>query len=51
MFCLISSTLFQGHIREGKCHIALGDPQAAIRSYNTALQLDSDNQMAKKEVS
>ena len=23
----------QGHIREAKCHIALGDPIAAIRSY------------------
>jgi len=41
----------QGYLREGKCHIALGDPSAAVRSYQTVLELDPENQTVKKDVS
>ena len=43
-------SLFQGYLREGKCHMALGDPSAAIRCYNHVLQIEKNNSQAKSEV-
>ncbi|XP_052813465.1 dnaJ homolog subfamily C member 7-like [Mya arenaria] len=46
----IDSTFVKGHLREGKCQIVMGDPSAAIRSYNTALELDPENKTAQTEL-
>lgn len=40
----------KGYLREAKCHMALGDPQASIRSYNQVLQLEPTNAVGKKEL-
>lgn len=42
--------VLQGFMREGKCHLSLGDPSSAMRAYNRVLQLEPKNQAAKKEV-
>ncbi len=43
--------LFQGHFREGKCHLLMGETAAAICSYEKVLQIDSHNTAAKNDVS
>ncbi|XP_052235097.1 dnaJ homolog subfamily C member 7-like isoform X3 [Dreissena polymorpha] len=40
----------KGFMREGKCHLSLGDPSSAMRAYNRVLQLEPKNQAAKKEL-
>jgi len=39
----------KGYMREGKCHLVLGDPKSAIRSYQMALQLEPGNEAATAE--
>ncbi|XP_029649856.1 dnaJ homolog subfamily C member 7 isoform X1 [Octopus sinensis] len=46
----LDNTFLKGHLREGKCHMMLGDTCAALRSYETVLQLDPTNATARKEV-
>ncbi|RUS76852.1 hypothetical protein EGW08_015385 [Elysia chlorotica] len=39
----------KGYLREGKCHLALGSPVAALRSYRHALEIEPNNTIAQKE--
>ncbi|KAH0516036.1 DnaJ-like protein subfamily C member 7 [Microtus ochrogaster] len=39
----------QGHLREGKCHLSLGNAMAACRSSQRALELDHKNAQAQQE--
>jgi len=41
----------QGHLREAKCHLAMGEIATAIVAYNKVLQLEPQNSAAKTEVS
>ena len=41
----------QGHLREAKCHLVMGETVAALMSYQKVLQLDPNNNMAQTEVS
>ena len=38
-------------MREGKCHMSMGEASAAVRSYQVALQLDPQSAAAQREVS
>ena len=38
-------------MREGKCHLALGDAMAAERSYKRVLDLEKGNEVALDDVS
>ncbi|PVD39415.1 hypothetical protein C0Q70_02045 [Pomacea canaliculata] len=40
----------KGYIREGKCHMALGNALAASKSFNHALELEADNSVVLAEV-
>lgn len=40
----------QGHLREGKCHLSLGNAVAAIRCFRKVLELEPSNRDAHKEV-
>lgn len=40
----------QGHLREGKCHLSLGNAMAAIRCFQKVLELEPSNREAHKEV-
>lgn len=40
----------QGHLREGKCHMSLGNAMAASRCFQKVLELDLNNKEAKQEV-
>lgn len=40
----------QGHLREGKCHLSLGNAVAAIRCFQKVLELEPSNRDAHKEV-
>ena len=42
--------MLQGHLREAKCHLAMGEAVAAIHSYDRVLNLDPNNNQAKNEV-
>ncbi|XP_033728700.1 dnaJ homolog subfamily C member 7-like isoform X1 [Pecten maximus] len=42
----IDSAFVKGYVREGKCHLALGDPVAAGRSYQQVLMLEPENSTA-----
>ncbi|CAG5121036.1 unnamed protein product [Candidula unifasciata] len=39
----------KGYLREGKCHLALGSPVAALRSYRHVLELEPHNTVAQTE--
>ncbi|KFO28527.1 DnaJ like protein subfamily C member 7 [Fukomys damarensis] len=39
----------RGHLREGKCHLSLGNAMAACRSFQRALELDHRNTQAQQE--
>ncbi|XP_013374742.1 PREDICTED: dnaJ homolog subfamily C member 7 isoform X4 [Chinchilla lanigera] len=39
----------RGHLREGKCHLSLGNAMAACRSFQRALELDHKNAQAQQE--
>ncbi|CAL1529044.1 unnamed protein product [Lymnaea stagnalis] len=41
----------KGYLREGKCHLALGSPVAALRSYRHVLEIEPNNTVAQKESS
>ena len=40
----------QGHLREAKCHLMMGEPRAAVVSYEMVLELDPANNIARTEV-
>lgn len=44
------STFPQGHLREGKCHLSLGNAMAASRCFHRVLELEPDNSQAQQEV-
>lgn len=41
----------QGHLREGKCHLSLGNAMAASRCFQRVLELEPDNSQVQQEVS
>lgn len=47
----LSSSVPQGHLREGKCHLLLGNAMAASRCFQKVLELEPDNSQAQQEVS
>lgn len=47
----VSVFFFQGYMREGKCHLALGDTMAAERCYKKVLDLETENKTAQEDVS
>lgn len=46
----LSAVLSQGHLREGKCHLSLGNAMAASRCFQRVLEMESDNSQAQQEV-
>lgn len=40
----------QGHLREGKCHLSLGNAMAASRCFQRVIELDHENAQAEQEV-
>lgn len=40
----------QGHLREGKCHLLLGNAMAASRCFQKVLELEPSNREAQQEV-
>lgn len=50
--CLLTHSSFvpQGHLREGKCHLLLGNARAASRCFQKVIELESDNSQAQQEV-
>jgi len=40
----------QGHLREGKCHLSLGNAMAASRCFQKVLELEPSNREAQQEV-
>ena len=40
----------QGYLREGKCHMCMGNGLAAVHSYKKALELEKNNNQARAEV-
>ena len=40
----------QGHLREGKCHLSLGNAMAASRCFQKVLELEPGNMQAQQEV-
>ncbi|XP_037332231.2 dnaJ homolog subfamily C member 7 isoform X1 [Pungitius pungitius] len=40
----------KGHLREGKCHLSLGNAMAASRCFQRVLELDPDNSQAQQEL-
>lgn len=40
----------QGHLREGKCHLSLGNAMAASRCFQRVLELEPDSSQAQQEV-
>lgn len=40
----------QGHLREGKCHLSLGNSRAASRCFQKVLELEPVNSQAQREV-
>ncbi|CAB1341665.1 unnamed protein product [Coregonus sp. 'balchen'] len=44
------STFPKGHLREGKCHLSLGNAMAASRCFHRVLELEPDNSQAQQEV-
>ena len=48
---MINLMYLQGFLREGKCHLALGDANSAYWSYRKVLELEPDNAVASTDVS
>uniref|UniRef100_A0A2K5PKZ6 Uncharacterized protein n=1 Tax=Cebus imitator TaxID=2715852 RepID=A0A2K5PKZ6_CEBIM len=46
----LDDSFVRGHLREGKCHLSLGNAMAACRSFQRALELDHKNAQAQQEV-
>lgn len=45
-----TSLYTQGHLREGKCHLSLGNAMAASRCFQRVLEIEPDNSQAQQEV-
>uniref|UniRef100_UPI00358E8E4B dnaJ homolog subfamily C member 7-like n=1 Tax=Myxine glutinosa TaxID=7769 RepID=UPI00358E8E4B len=46
----IDDSFVKGHLREGKCHLALGSAYAAIRSFQRVLELEPNSKPAENEL-
>uniref|UniRef100_A0A8C7NLQ3 DnaJ (Hsp40) homolog, subfamily C, member 7 n=1 Tax=Oncorhynchus mykiss TaxID=8022 RepID=A0A8C7NLQ3_ONCMY len=46
----LDDTFMKGHLREGKCHLSLGNAMAASRCFHRVLELEPDNSQAQQEV-
>ncbi|XP_046722835.1 dnaJ homolog subfamily C member 7 [Silurus meridionalis] len=46
----LDDTFMKGHLREGKCHLLLGNAMAASRCFQKVLELESDNSQAQQEL-
>ncbi|KAI2583025.1 DNAJC7 isoform 8 [Pan troglodytes] len=46
----LDDSFVRGHLREGKCHLSLGNAMAACRSFQRALELDHKNAQAQQEL-
>uniref|UniRef100_A0A3Q2QLE9 DnaJ homolog subfamily C member 7 n=1 Tax=Fundulus heteroclitus TaxID=8078 RepID=A0A3Q2QLE9_FUNHE len=47
----LDNSFMKGHLREGKCHLSLGNAMAASRCFQRVLELEPDNSQAQQEVS
>ncbi|KAF7239173.1 hypothetical protein EYD10_14163 [Varanus komodoensis] len=45
----MDDSFVRGHLREGKCHLSLGNAMAASRCFQRVLELDHKNTQAQKE--
>uniref|UniRef100_A0A4X2LXA5 DnaJ homolog subfamily C member 7 n=1 Tax=Vombatus ursinus TaxID=29139 RepID=A0A4X2LXA5_VOMUR len=45
----LDDSFVRGHLREGKCHLSLGNAMAACRCFQKALELDHRNTQAQQE--
>uniref|UniRef100_A0A8C2ZTE6 DnaJ homolog subfamily C member 7 n=1 Tax=Cyclopterus lumpus TaxID=8103 RepID=A0A8C2ZTE6_CYCLU len=46
----LDNDFMKGHLREGKCHLSLGNAMAASRCFQRVLELEPDNSPAQQEV-
>uniref|UniRef100_A0AAY4BKU1 DnaJ homolog subfamily C member 7 n=1 Tax=Denticeps clupeoides TaxID=299321 RepID=A0AAY4BKU1_9TELE len=46
----LDDTFVKGHLREGKCHLTLGNSMAASRCFQKVLELEPDHSPAQQEV-
>uniref|UniRef100_F6XJ31 DnaJ homolog subfamily C member 7 n=2 Tax=Ornithorhynchus anatinus TaxID=9258 RepID=F6XJ31_ORNAN len=46
----LDDSFVRGHLREGKCHLSLGNAMAARRSFQKVLDLDPRNAQAQQEL-
>uniref|UniRef100_A0A8B9LB14 DnaJ homolog subfamily C member 7 n=1 Tax=Astyanax mexicanus TaxID=7994 RepID=A0A8B9LB14_ASTMX len=46
----LDDTFVRGHLREGKCHLSLGNAMAASRCFQKVLELEPDNSQAQQEL-
>ncbi|XP_071101126.1 dnaJ homolog subfamily C member 7-like [Haliotis cracherodii] len=46
----IEPNFVKAHLREAKCHLAMGEAAAAVRSYQEVLQREEGNTVAKNEL-
>uniref|UniRef100_A0A8C7WNM0 DnaJ homolog subfamily C member 7 n=1 Tax=Oryzias sinensis TaxID=183150 RepID=A0A8C7WNM0_9TELE len=47
----LDGNFVKGHLREGKCHLSLGNAMAARRCFQKVLELELENGQAQQEVS
>uniref|UniRef100_A0A673NA09 DnaJ homolog subfamily C member 7 n=1 Tax=Sinocyclocheilus rhinocerous TaxID=307959 RepID=A0A673NA09_9TELE len=45
----LDDTFMKGHMREGKCHLLLGNAMAASRCFQKVLELEPDNSQVQQE--
>ncbi|XP_016109752.1 dnaJ homolog subfamily C member 7-like [Sinocyclocheilus grahami] len=46
----LDDTFMKGHMREGKCHLLLGNAMAASRCFQKVLELEPDNSQVQQEL-
>ncbi|XP_019751464.1 dnaJ homolog subfamily C member 7 [Hippocampus comes] len=46
----LDNSFMKGHLREGKCHLSLGNAMAASRCFQKVLELEPDNSQAQQEL-
>ncbi|NXS13165.1 DNJC7 protein, partial [Neodrepanis coruscans] len=46
----LDDSFVRGHLREGKCHLSLGNAMAASRCFQRVLELDHKNTQAQQEL-
>ncbi|XP_056436104.1 dnaJ homolog subfamily C member 7 [Gadus chalcogrammus] len=46
----LDDTFMKGHLREGKCHLSLGNAMAAKRCFQRVLELELDNNQCHQEL-